>query len=142
MKITICGSILFIKEMYKARDNLLHLGFNEVYVPIISGADKRALERNTTVEEDGQRKIQYDLIKKHYSKIKKSDAILVINKRKNDIEGYIGGNTFLEMGFAYVLDKPIFLINKIPKMPYTSEIIGMKPILIEDLGEIINLAKK
>jgi nucleoside 2-deoxyribosyltransferase len=54
----------------------------------------------------------------------------VANYDKKGISGYIGGNTFLEMGYAFVLGKPIFLLNKIPDISYTSEIEGMDPIVI------------
>jgi predicted RNA-binding protein with PUA domain len=47
----------------------------------------------------------------------------------------------MEMGFAYILDKKIFLLNKIPKkskiMHYIDEILDMKPIVIDkDLNKI------
>ena len=55
--------------------------------------------------------------------IQKSDAILVLNLTKNGIENYIGGNTFLEMGFAHVLEKKIFVYNKLPDVGYKDEIL-------------------
>ena len=37
----------------------------------------------------------------------------------------------MEMGFAYYLKKPIYILNDIPKnMIYTEEIIGVKPIVL------------
>ena len=60
----------------------------------------------------------------------KSDAILVLNYEKNEVKNYIGGNVFLEMGLAYYLKKIIYLINPIPDLPYETEIIAMKPIII------------
>jgi predicted RNA-binding protein with PUA domain len=66
------------------------------------------------------------------------DAILILNLEKNNIKGYIGGNTFLEMGFAHVLNKKIFLLNEIPEMGYKDEIVAMKPVILEgDLNRII-----
>ena len=36
------------------------------------------------------------------------------------------------MGFAYVLGKPIYLLNLIPKMPYyETELIALRPIVID-----------
>ena len=78
------------------------------------------------------------MIKRYYKIIQNSDAVLVLNFDKNGIKNYIGGNTFLEMGFAYVLNKPIYLVNPIPDMIYTDEIKAMQPkILNGDLGKII-----
>ncbi|PIQ72596.1 hypothetical protein COV86_01990, partial [Candidatus Roizmanbacteria bacterium CG11_big_fil_rev_8_21_14_0_20_35_14] len=44
---------------------------------------------------------------------------------------------FLEMGFAHVLHKKIYLLHPIPEMGYTTEIIAMQPILLE--GKLENL---
>ncbi len=79
-----------------------------------------------------QRKIDHDLIRKYYNEIVQGDAILVINKDKKDVKNYIGGNSFLEMGFAYVLGKKIFVLNPLPKdlaLIY-QELIAMQPIII------------
>ena len=67
------------------------------------------------------------------------NAVLVLNPDKKGIKNYIGGNTLIEMGFAYVLDKKIFLYNPIPEMSYTDEIKAMKPIILnKDLSKIEN----
>jgi len=85
-----------------------------------------------------KQKYENDAIREHWNLIQHSDAILVLNFDKHGIPGYIGGNSFLEMGFAYVLHKPIYLLNPIPHMPYyDSEIIAMKPTIINnDLTKI------
>jgi hypothetical protein len=57
--------------------------------------------------------------------------VLVLNYEKKGVPGYIGGNTFLEMGFAYVLDKPIYLLHPIPQMGYTDEIEAMQPVVLD-----------
>ena len=60
-----------------------------------------------------------------------ADAVFVLNLDKNGIPNYIGGNTFLEIGFAYVLGQKIFLFNPIPDIPlYKTEIEAMKPIIL------------
>ncbi len=82
-------------------------------------------------------KLELDVIKAYFNEIKNSDAILVLNKDKNNIKNYIGGNSLIEIAFAYVLDKKIFLLNPIPEMSYTDEIIAMKPAVINNnLSEI------
>ena len=42
----------------------------------------------------------------------------------------------MEMGLALHLSKPIFMTNEVPEIGYKEEILGMKPILINDLNEI------
>ena len=61
-----------------------------------------------------------------------------MNLDKHGVKNYIGGNTFLEMGFAHVLNQKIFLLNPIPDMPYyKTEITAMKPVIIDcDLNRI------
>ena len=78
-----------------------------------------------------QRKIEKDCIRTHYRFIQESDAILLLNYDKKDIAGYVGGNSFLEIGFAYILDKKIFLLNPTPQeLSYSDEIEAMKPIIL------------
>ena len=143
MKITICSSIEFTYEIKEIADKLSEMG-NEVDIPMTA---KKILDGELTMEEfknekkengDGAfRKIQFDVIKRYYEIIKSSDAILVLNLDKNGIENYIGGNTFLEIGFAHVLGKKIFLWNPIPEMRYKDEILAMQPVVInEDLNKI------
>jgi hypothetical protein len=69
-------------------------------------------------------------MRKHFAKVEESDAILVVNPDKNDIAGYIGANTLIEMGLAYYLRKKIFLLNDIPEISYKEEILGVKPQVI------------
>jgi hypothetical protein len=76
-------------------------------------------------------KIENNYHKYHYNEIANlSDAVLVLNFDKNDVKNYIGGNTLMEMGMAYVLDKKIFLLNPIPEVTYTEEIKSLEPIVI------------
>jgi len=71
--------------------------------------------------------------------MKGADAVVVVNLEKKGIPSYIGGNTFLEMGFAHVLDKKIYLYNDIPDLSYTDEIQAMQPVALKgDLSKIID----
>jgi hypothetical protein len=80
-----------------------------------------------------QQKAELDVLTEHWDNIQKSDVVLVLNYDKHGIKGYIGGNSFLEMGFAYILKKPIYLLNDIPEMPYyKTEIVAMKPTIIHN----------
>ncbi len=137
MTIAICGSISFWESMMSIKTKLLEMGVTEVFVP--EDFRHTEVEANEAGALDSTLKIEYDLIRKHWEKIKKADCILIVNHDKNGVKGYIGGNTFLEMGFAFVLSKPIFLLNPIPNMSYTSEIIAMQPTVINnELEKIIH----
>ena len=88
--------------------------------------------------EHAQVKIENDYIRWYHQAIKSSDAVLILNFDKKGIKKYIGGNTLMEMGFAYVNNKKIFLINPIPdESVYKDEIEAMEPIIInQDLSLI------
>ena len=47
--------------------------------------------------------------------IKKSDAILVMNHTKDGKENYIGANSLMEIGMAFILQKKIFVLNPSPE---------------------------
>ena len=79
-----------------------------------------------------------DAIIKHFRKIDESEAILVANYEKKGTENYIGGNTFLEMGYAFGTGKRIFILNKLPaQSAYKEEILGMQPFVLG--GDIFKL---
>jgi len=133
MKIAICGSMSFAQEMLEAQSGLQELGYTAI-IPI--GTEQYA---NTELSvEDKWTKIENDVIKEWYEIIKDSDAILVVNKTKNNIENYVGGNALIEMAFAHVLNKKVFLLNPIPKgMNYTDEIESFQPVILNgDLNKI------
>jgi len=62
----------------------------------------------------------------------------VLNYDKKGVKGYVGGNTLMEIGVAFFLSKPIYLLNDIPEdVSYAEEILGMMPIVINgDLAKI------
>ena len=139
MKIVICGSMKFSKEMLKIKEKLNSLGFDNVVVPRY--ADKYA--SNQLAEENSyesiKNKIEEDLIRSHYEEIKSADAVLIVNYDKNGIANYIGGNSFLEAAFAHVLKKKLYLLFEIPNMAYSDELKAMQPIILNnDLSKIIS----
>lgn len=64
-------------------------------------------------------------------KVKKNDAILVLNYAKNGQQNYIGGATFLEIFQAFDMNKKIFLLNPIPESIFKDEITAMGPIILK-----------
>ena len=135
MRIAICGSMFFAREMLKLKEQLEAQG-HETEVP----ASIEIYQNDERIGEDKWDKIKFDVIKTYFEKIKNSDAVLIANLSKNNIENYIGGNSLIEMAFAHVLDKKIFLLNPIPKMNYSNEIEVMGPIILNsDLSRINEL---
>lgn len=130
MKIVVCGSMTASKEMIEAENRLKELG-HEVVLPEFT-REYAALDTHDAMHtESAKNKVEYDLIKGYFEKIKNSDAVLVANVERKGIAGYIGGNSFLEMGFAFVLDKPIYLLHAIPNLGYTDELEAMCPIVLD-----------
>ena len=82
-------------------------------------------------EQRAELKRDKDLIRTHYEKIRESDAILVLNEDLPGRPNYIGGNSFLEMGFAHILRIPIYLMQEVPDSPYRSEMLAMDPVVID-----------
>lgn len=81
-----------------------------------------------TLSEIDRAPIKTEMIRRHLERIKKADAILVVNETAKGTENYIGANSFLEMGMAFALGKPIFLLNTIPQQPNRDELLGLNPI--------------
>jgi nucleoside 2-deoxyribosyltransferase len=138
MKITICGSMTFYREMREVKDGLVVLG-HEVLLPVEAENDTIPVEARSDISDEAKisAKIEYDFIREHFRKIEDSDAVLILNYEKKNITGYIGGNTFLEMGHAFGLGKKIFLMYPVPRMDYLTEMHAMQPVVIDgDLTKI------
>ncbi|MFH2019074.1 MAG: hypothetical protein ABII80_00435 [bacterium] len=136
MIITICGSMQFFSEMDTAKKQLETAG-HTVYVPIEMNNPKLNEYFMKTDDERITAKIEYDFIREHFHKIESSEAILVLNHDKKGINGYVGGNTFLEMGYAFGIGKKIYLLRPVPKMDYYTEMVAMQPVVLNgDLTKI------
>ena len=140
MKITICGSAKFIERMKEVRGELESLG-HEVKLPPLE-IENEAGEMIPVTEYYALRHAEADAepaddswiwkrkgeeIHKHFAKIEWADVVLVVNEEKNEIPGYIGANTLIEMGLAFHLGKKIYLIRQIPDISYKEEILAMVP---------------
>lgn len=126
----------FTEKMVELQSKLRELGHDayltELHSPFIGKSD---------VEKEKikiHHKMHKDAIRVFWRAMQGGDAVLVANYDKHGITGYIGGNTFMEMGFAHVLDQAIYLLNPIPDIPYYKiEIEAMRPIILNgDLGKI------
>lgn len=143
MKITICGSIAFYSEMEKIKE-ALEVNGHEVFIPLLNNEAPVEMGGGKTiyfgkyVEDNGGIdafppdhelwNLKENAIRDHYEKIEWCDAIIISNHEKKGIEGYIGGNTLIEMGVAFFLKKPIYILNPVSsELSYKQEIYGMKP---------------
>jgi hypothetical protein len=126
------------KEMVSLGKELQVMGY-EVVLPEFTHDYAGMADMGQMHAESAKNKVKYDLIRGYFNIIKESDAILVVNIERKNIKGYIGGNSFLEMGFAFILNKPIYLLHEIPDMSYRDELEAINPICL--FGDIDNIKK-
>ena len=138
MKIEICSSLAFAKKLVGLKQKLESLEhkveippFIDKYITLDTAKDIRT--------ESTENKIKHDIIREYFCRIVKCDTILVANYKKNEVAGYVGSNTLIEMAFAHVLNKPIYMLNQIPNTSSSDEIRSMNPIILNgDLNKIKN----
>jgi hypothetical protein len=135
MKITICGSMAFAKEMLENKKRLEQMGHT---VFVASDAEQCVTDPNLNM--DIRHCLETDFMKEHFNFISQSDAILVLNHDKNGIKGYVGGSTLMEIAVARHLDKKIFFDEPTPDIKdlrYAHEIQMAKPVILNgDLTKI------
>lgn len=141
MKITLCGSVKFADKLVKVYHELEKLGHQPVmHDDMFKVADGTApeIEEMKNGVEHHEIKRKYGYIKWWYDSIKNSDAVLICNFDKNEIKNYIGGNVLIEIGFAHVNNKKVFLLNNMPEnLSYIDEIKAMADVALNgDLNKI------
>ncbi len=136
MKIGVVGSMQYTEKMLELRDKLIELGHDAFVTNLAAPFVGKTDDEKETIKI--HQKENMDAIREFWNLMQGADAILVANLDKHGIANYIGGNTFLEMGFAHVLNQKIFMLNPVPEMPYyKTEIVAMKPIVVDgDLTKI------
>ena len=103
MKITIIGNMSFLEKLKEAKEILEQRG-NEVIVP-----------EKDPMPEPIPPSVKRKAMEKFNENLKQSDAILVMNYTKDGKENYIGANTLMEIGMAFILNKKIFVLNPFPE---------------------------
>jgi hypothetical protein len=127
MKIAVCGSFAFASKMLSVSKELTNMG-HEVILPL----DIMTAIKDPTISSNINWCIENDVIRDPLEKIISCDAILVLNYQKGNIAGYVGGNTLIELGFAYFYRKKIYLLYPIPKeLSYSAEIEIMQPKILD-----------
>jgi hypothetical protein len=131
--------------MVEVTDELIAMGVNahiaEHYRKLVNG-DAGEMGSLLSAGERVKVKQQFNTFQLHYKNILESDAILIVNNTKREIENYIGGNVLIEMGQAFVNNKKIFFLNGMPtdeKITYLDEIVALQPICLE--GNLENIKK-
>lgn len=143
MKIAICCSASFFKDVNEVAKKLTKMGLG-VAVPysvhqMAKSGDYGVSKVKTWLKNEKDFSKKTILMNKHIKEIEKADAILVINNRKNNVDGYIGGNTLIEMAIAFYLKKPIYVLNYVMDRKFLlyEEIMALKLIFIDgDLRKI------
>lgn len=136
-KVIICGSIGAADEIMRIQGELTERGFQ---VEIPEGVKHLGEWEGdgAPASEKADRKIRFDLIRGYYEKMKDYDAVLIVNPERKNIPGYIGGNTLIEMAFAHILKKPLYVLYELPQMSYSSEILALRPTVIRgDLSLVL-----
>jgi nucleoside 2-deoxyribosyltransferase len=114
-KIAIAGSMSSIEAMRRTSAALTSAGAYVGY-PETDERVKSATPEQMTVLVTEFNEIARD-------RIAQSDLLLVVNEAQNGIAGFVGPNTSIEIGMAFALKKPIYLLHDIPaNQPITEEL--------------------
>lgn len=133
----IIGSTVFAKEMLEVKHKLQELG-HEVETPsnLEEHISDPSLRDNLALDKElvSGRNVMHV----GFDRVAWSDAVLVLNHDKNDVVGYIGASTLMEIGVAGHLRKKIFVLNSIASdQRYTHEIDVLDGQIIDgDLSKI------
>lgn len=129
--IALCGSISHMHQWLSVIDDLRSMGFSVSTPELSKKIDWSKISDGDTIVQKGR------LIRRHIANIETAKAVLIANYEKNGIDNYIGSNSFLEMGAAFMFERPIYLLNPVPYQDNREEILALEPIVIsEDLSRI------
>lgn len=140
--IALCASADFFRDVIEVKKQLVKLGFS-VLMPhgaiIMQRTGNYRVSDLKTWFKDNDYTSKTAFINDHLKKIARSHAVLVINNNKRSIEGYIGGNTLIEMAIAHYLKKKIFIMNPVSNaLSYYEEVLGLNPTFINgDFSKIV-----
>ncbi len=140
MKIMICGSMAFAKEMIEAQTLLRSTG-HDVEIPCDTDVHVSRPGFNDDLEADLLHCLETDVMRRCFKLVEAADAIVVLNYPKNGINGYIGASTLMEMGLAYHFGKKIYLLNDLPgsaQERWAHEVRVFKPTILNgDLKRLL-----
>jgi len=150
--IAICASAAFYEYVFEVEAELKKMGF-AVKIPYTAEQMRKNgnfqaeiykvwLKKQSAPEQKKAWARKAWLMRNHMRKVVLSDATLVVNLEKNGIAGYIGGNVLIEMSSAFLLKKPIFILNPLAegRLGYEEEILGMQPVFLN--GSLAGIKEK
>lgn len=133
MKIVIIGSMSFVNDMIKIKKSLDKL-MHKVSIPHGSKPHQKDKSFVDNLEDNLEYCIKNNVMKRNFDLVSENDAVLVLNYKKNNTDGYIGISSLMEMAIAHHLNKKIFIYNKIPdfrKFRWAHEVSIMQPVIID-----------
>ena len=131
MKIVVLGSMQHAEKMVALRDQLNLAGHEACVTSFHTAFHGKSDEEKERIKLE--QKYHQDAIREGWELIRDAEAILVANYDKQGIANYIGGNVLMEIGFAHVLHKKIFLLHPIPDISfYKTEIEAVKPVILHE----------
>ncbi len=140
--IVLCSSAAFYRHVNELADELEKRGFHAV-VPLTAERMRASGDYNvdsvkTWYGNPGDYDKKAQLMRGHFDKVAEGDAVLVVNDEKHGVPGYIGPNVLMEMGLAFYLKKPIYVLDDVvPDMPVYEEVLGMGSVILSgDLTKI------
>lgn len=134
LKIALCGSMTFWDDFISTAKQLQANGVKPLLPDFV---DDFITNSNGEFLSD---ELTYNkLINSHIQNIKNANAVLVINGRKNEIDGYVGANTILEIGVAYAIGLPIFLLRQMDSQPSRDVVLGTLPVVLD--GDVDRIDK-
>ena len=123
-RIVLCGSMKVKEEIIKVKEELEKKDY-DVLIP-------------SECLKDIPKEIASHI---HFDKIKdpKTEIVLIVNTTKNNIENYIGPNSFAEIAFAFYFNKETYLLNDYYE-PYLDELKAWKVKVLHN--NLDNIKKK
>ncbi len=129
MRIGVVGSMHLASKIAEIKTQLEGMGHQVMMNSLASEFMGKSDEEIEKMMVD--QKLHQDAMMDFWKQLREAEGILVVNLDRKGIKNYIGGNTLMEIGFAYVLGQKIFFYNPVPDIEYyKTELEAVKPVII------------
>lgn len=129
--VAICGSMAHKTQWLEVVKQLEAKGVRVSTPDLSESTNWSALSDDEIIQQKGW------LIRRHFANIATAKTVLICNYEKNGTADYIGSNSFLEMGAAFIYDKPLFVLGGVPDQPNREEILALEPIVLNGNLDIL-----
>lgn len=102
----------FAKEMLETKEKLEQLG-HTAEVPCDTDLHVQDPNLRNDFERDAAHVKENNIMHRCFELVAESDAVLVLNHKHNNVDGYVGASALMEAGLAAYLGKKLFLLNPI-----------------------------